>query len=89
MRPVKFKDVVSVGLARDAAPEVLSSEAVEERLGQVYERLRLPRGLLASLTGILRRRLYPLDWKPSQAAVRAAEKLLTQTGFDRNRLDLL
>ena len=89
MRPVKFNDVAVVGLARDEAPEVLSSEAIEERLGGVYERLMLPKGLLGSLTGILRRRLYPPDFKPSQAAVRAAEKLLAGTGFDRRRLDLL
>jgi len=89
MKPVKFNDVAIVGLARDEAPEILSSETVEDRLGPAYERLRLPRGLLASLTGILRRRLYPPDFKPSQAAVRAAEKLLAQTGFDRDRLDIL
>jgi len=89
MRPVKFNDVAIVGLARDEAPEILASETIEDRLGPAYERLRLPRGLLASLTGILRRRLYPPDFKPSQAAVRAAEKLLAQTGFDRDQLDLL
>jgi 3-oxoacyl-[acyl-carrier-protein] synthase-3 len=89
MRPVQFNDVAIVGLARDEAPETLSSAAIEERLGPVYERLRLPKGLLASLTGILHRRLYPRDVKPSQAAVQAAEKLLAQTGLDRGSLDLL
>ena len=89
MVPVKFEGVAIVGLARDEAPEAVSSEEIEDRLRPVYNRLKLPRGLLASLTGIVRRRLYPLDFKPSRAAARAAETLLARTGFDRRRIDLL
>ena len=89
MEPVKFAGVAVVGLARDEAPEMVSSEEIEERLAPVYRRLKLPRGLLAALTGILRRRLYPPDCKPSQAAAWAAERLLDRVGFDRRRIDLL
>ena len=89
MAPLKFENVVMVGLARDTAPEEMSSAKIEARLAPVMERLKLPKGLLASLTGIVRRRLYPADCPPSLAAARAAEKLFAQLDFDRQEIDLL
>ena len=85
----RYKNVAIVALARDEAPLVRPSAEIEARLAPALTRLKLPRGLLASLTGIVSRRLYPLDFKPSQAAALAAEKLLAAGGFDRERLDLL
>ncbi|MDR1044907.1 MAG: 3-oxoacyl-ACP synthase III [Candidatus Adiutrix sp.] len=85
----RYENVVLAGLARDEAPIIMESAEIEARLGPTLERLKLPRGLLASLTGILRRRLYPLDFQPSQAAARAAERLFAETGLDRQKVDLL
>ncbi len=85
----RYKNVAVVGLARDEAPLAVTSAEIEARLEPALTRLKLPRGLLASLTGIVRRRVYPLDAPPSLAAARAAETLLARTGFDRRRLDLL
>lgn len=84
-----YKNVAVVGLARDEAPHIMASADIEARLEPAMSRLKLPRGVLASLTGIARRRLYPLDYLPSQAAARAAETLFARLGFDRHRLDLL
>lgn len=85
----KYKNVVIAGLARDEAPEIMSSAELESLLSAPMERLRLPRGLLATLTGIVNRRLYPIDYKPSQVAASAANKLLAQTGLDKSEIDLL
>jgi 3-oxoacyl-[acyl-carrier-protein] synthase-3 len=85
----KYEHVAIVGLARDEAPLVISSADIEKRLAAAMRRLKLPPGLLASLSGIERRRLYPPDLPPSAAAARAAEKLFSGTGFDRGRIDLL
>lgn len=85
----RYKNVAVVGLARDEAPNIVSSAEIEARLEPAMSGLKLPKGVLASLTGIARRRLYPLDYLPSQAAARAAETLLARLGFDRRRLDLL
>jgi 3-oxoacyl-[acyl-carrier-protein] synthase-3 len=52
-------------------------------------RLKLPAGLLASLTGIAWRRLYPPDLPPSRAAAAAAETLLAGIGFDRQNIDMV
>ena len=85
----RYKNVVIAGLARDEAPEVMLSAEIEAALAGPMERLKLPKGLLAALTGIVRRRLYPINYMPSQAAAAAAEKLLAETGLDRDRIDLL
>ncbi len=85
----KYKNVAIVGLARDEAPLAASSADIEKRLEAAMRRLKLPAGLLASLSGIVNRRLYPPDLPPSQAAARAAEKLLAQLDFDRRKIDLL
>ncbi|MDR2300779.1 MAG: 3-oxoacyl-ACP synthase III [Deltaproteobacteria bacterium] len=82
----RFSKTAIVAWARDEGLDALSSKALELALGTVIEKLRLPRGLLASMTGIKARRLYPSDWAPSQASIRAAEKLFAK-GFDRNLVD--
>ncbi len=64
----KYKNVAIVGLARDEAPLAASSADIEKRLEAAMRRLKLPAGLLASLSGIVNRRLYPPDLPPSQAA---------------------
>lgn len=85
----RYENVAVVGLARDEAPIVVGSNEIEARLQPAMSRLKLPKGLLASLTGIVRRRLYPYDYPPSQAAAAAAETLFARLGFDRHQLDLL
>jgi 3-oxoacyl-[acyl-carrier-protein] synthase-3 len=85
----KYNSVAIVGLARDEGTEVVASGEIEERLGGAMRRLKLPKGLLASLTGIGQRRVYPADWMPSLVAARAAENLFRRIGFDRQTIDLL
>lgn len=85
----KYKNVAIVGLARDEAPVELTSAAIEDRLAPALSRLKLPRGLLASLTGINRRRLYAPNCPPSQVAANAAKRLFDKLAFDRAKIDLL
>lgn len=82
-----FQKVALAGLARDEAPQGLASAALEARLAPAMEALRLPRGLIAALTGIEARRLYPEGTMPSQVAARAAETLLR--AFDRGQVEAL
>ena len=84
-----YENVAVVGLARDEAPLIVGSDEIEASLETTMRRLKLPKGLLASLTGIVRRRLYPFDYPPSQAAAAAAETLFGRLGFDRHKLDLI
>ncbi len=89
MASPKFKNVAIVGLARDTAPVIMSSSEIEDRLAPTMARLKLPRGLLAALTGITGRHLYPADFPPSRAAAQAAEKLFKQMAFEPGKVDLL
>lgn len=84
-----YNNVAMVGLARDEAPRQISSKEIEERLAPVMSRLKLPRGLLASLTGISDRRLYPPDYMPSQVAANAANRLFNSMNFNKDKIDLL
>ena len=52
-------------------PVVLSSDAIEERLQPLYERLKLPVGRLELMTGIKTRRLWQPGTRPSSGAAAA------------------
>ncbi|MDR0622377.1 MAG: 3-oxoacyl-ACP synthase III [Deltaproteobacteria bacterium] len=85
-REPRFTKAAIVAWARDEGMDNLTSCALEEALSPVADRLRLPKGILASMTGINRRQLYPSDWAPSRASIRAAEKLFGK-GLDRTLID--
>ncbi|MDR0355412.1 MAG: 3-oxoacyl-ACP synthase III [Deltaproteobacteria bacterium] len=83
-----FSRAAIVAWARDEGVHSLSTADLETALRPVMDRLRLPKGLLASMTGIHRRQLYGSDWAPSRGAVRAAERLLSK-GLDGSHIDCL
>jgi 3-oxoacyl-[acyl-carrier-protein] synthase-3 len=69
--------------------QVVTSEELEERLGPLYDRLRLRVGRLELMTGIRERRFWPAGTRPSGIAAAAAERALERAGVDRERLGLL
>lgn len=83
----RFANAALVAWARDEAPDVLASSDLEEALRPVVDRLRLPKGFLADMTGIRSRALYPAETRPSHSAALAAERLFEN--FDRQKIDLL
>lgn len=78
-------------LAHVLPEDVVPSEALEERLAPVYERLRLRVGRLELMTGIRERRFFPPGTRPSDAAARAGEAALgaASPDFDRGRVGCL
>ncbi len=67
--------------------EIVTSDDLEERLAPLYDRLRLPAGRLALMTGIGERRLWPFGMLPSEqsvvsgrAALEAAEVAPSEIG---------
>ena len=69
--------------------EVISSAELEQRLGPLYERLRLPTGRLELMTGIRERRVWPAGMLPSEASALAGQAVLERTGFDPARIGAL
>ncbi|MDX2108716.1 MAG: 3-oxoacyl-ACP synthase III [Verrucomicrobiota bacterium] len=86
---MKFSKVKIAALAGVWPPLGLSSDAIEERLAALYDRLKLPRGRLELMTGIRERRFWPGSVKPSQIAAEAGAAVLKKHPVDLADIDLL
>lgn len=85
----RYRDVVISGLAHLDAPNVLTSEAIEEELAPTLRRLRLRPGLMRTVAGIGERRLWDVGTMPSTAAAAAGELALTRSGVAREDIGAL
>lgn len=70
-------------------PRILTSEQIEEHLAPVYERLKLPPGRLALMSGIQQRRLWNEGTRPSEAAALAGQKVLDKGNISPDEVDCL
>jgi 3-oxoacyl-[acyl-carrier-protein] synthase-3 len=70
-------------------PIELSSDAIEERLQPLYERLKLPAGRLELMTGITTRRLWQPGTRPSDGAAAAGAAAMAKAGVDAGDLECL
>jgi len=73
-----FSNVAVEAMAYALPPEVVTSDAIEDRLSPLYERLNLPQGRLELMTGIRERRFWPEGFSASQASAEAGEALLAK-----------
>ena len=85
---MNFTRVAIEGMAYSLPPDIIPSIEIEERLSPLYSRLNLSAGRLELMTGIKERRLWPTDFKPSQASAQAGIKLL-EDGINPGEVDLL
>lgn len=81
---MKYSRVYINSMAYQLAPEVVSSKDLESRLAPLYQKLRIPTGQLAALTGIEDRRWWPSDHRLSDGAIEAAKKSIDETGININ-----
>ena len=86
---MKFANVFIESLAYEEPPEEWTSEAIEEQLVPLYQRLKLPYGRLELMTGIRARRFWPRGMRPSTAAALAGEKVLRKSVFARDTIELI
>jgi 3-oxoacyl-[acyl-carrier-protein] synthase III len=86
---MKFQNVVLESLDYAQAPDVLTSEQLEERLRPVYERLKLPFGRLELMTGIRERRFWPSTHRPSAASTEAGLLALERSSIERDQVEVL
>ncbi|MEO1061774.1 MAG: 3-oxoacyl-ACP synthase III [Actinomycetota bacterium] len=84
-----FEDVAVVSVAACEAPEVVTSEEIDERLAPFYERTGTRPGLLKSLAGVHERRRWPEGVSFMQAAAQAGEAAIAASGVDRARIGLM
>jgi len=73
---VRYHNVHIESIAYELPPNVVSSDALELRLGPVYRALRMQVGQLAALTGIRERRYWNAGTTMARGATLAAKKTL-------------
>ncbi len=86
---MRYQNVRLAALGHALPEEVVTSEALEERLAGLYSRLGVSVGRLELMSGIRARRLWPVGTRPSDAATMAAEATLARSPVGRDALGLL
>jgi 3-oxoacyl-[acyl-carrier-protein] synthase III len=86
---MKFQHVRLHSFGYELPPHVISSDAIEERLAAVYEKLKLPKGRLELMSGIKERRFWDKGTRPSDAAVLAGKKALAASHLPTSELGCL
>ncbi len=73
----------------ELAPNVVTSDDLENRLTPLYETLRIQKGQLEAITGIRERRFWDPDFKMYQGAIKAAEKAFEACRIERADIGML
>jgi 3-oxoacyl-[acyl-carrier-protein] synthase-3 len=80
MTTMRWSQVCLEAIGYELPPERVSSAALEDRLAPVYESLHLDAGQVATLTGILERRVWPRGVSMASCGAAAAKKALAIAG---------
>ncbi len=86
---MKFTKVVIAAAGSFTPDEIISSEAIEEKLSPIYKKLKLPEGRLELMTGINERRVWPKGTRPSFLSSQAALELKKNANENFKDIDLL
>ncbi len=78
-----------VSLEAVEAPEVVTSDWIDEQLATTYERWGMRPGLLAELAGIKERRWWPEGVTFDQAAAMAGRRAIEASGVDPSEIGML
>jgi 3-oxoacyl-[acyl-carrier-protein] synthase-3 len=84
-----YRDTAVLAVAAVDAPEVVTSDQIDEWLRPAYEAAGLHGGMLEQLAGILERRWWPQDVTFADAAAMAGAKALAEAGVDPANVGLL
>jgi len=86
---MRYSKVVLEAIAYELAPDVVTSEELEERLAGVYRQLGIQAGQLALITGILERRFWEPGYSMARGAALAARGALAMSAVPSERLGAL
>jgi 3-oxoacyl-[acyl-carrier-protein] synthase-3 len=73
----------------ELAPNVVTSEDLELKLGKLYESLHIQSGQLEAITGIYERRFWDPGFKMYQGAAMAGKKVLEASNIDPFQIGML
>lgn len=83
---MQFQNVLLDSYALALPEREVSSAAIEERIGDLYRKLRIPFGTLEKLSGVKNRRVWDPELPPSQFATEAAKEALQKSDIDPSRI---
>jgi 3-oxoacyl-[acyl-carrier-protein] synthase-3 len=86
---VKFQKVCLVSIGAVIPDEIWSSDEIEHRLAPLYQRLKLPEGRLALMSGIDQRRVWPRGTVPSGPSILSGQHAIEAAGIDREKIGCL
>lgn len=89
MKSGRYTNVFIRAFGYELAPNVITSEDLEQRLAPIYEKLHLKKGQLEVLTGIYERRFWDVGHKMSDGAVSAAKKAVAKSGISKEDIGML
>lgn len=75
---MRFNRVVIEAIGTQLAPEVVSTQAIQEQLAPVFARWSVPQGQLATMTGIQERRFWPREVSLAQMGAYAVQDALAR-----------
>jgi 3-oxoacyl-[acyl-carrier-protein] synthase III len=81
--------VVIEGFGYELAPCMVTSDELEQRLAQAYEKLHVQPGQLFQMTGVKERRYWDPGYTVSQGATAAAENALRESPVPAQAIDML
>ncbi len=85
----RFRNTALLAAVAVDASEVVTSDALDERLGETYTRVGLRAGLLERLVGIRERRWWADGVSFVDGAVDAGTKAIAASGIDPSRIGLM
>jgi len=86
---LKYSRVYVDAIGYELPPVVVTSSELEARLAGVYEALRIPRGQLEALTGIVERRWWDEGYPLAEGAIAAARHALGGSEVRPEEIDAL
>ena len=85
----RYTNVCLEAICYELPDEIVTSDEIELRLAPLYQRLRLPEGRLAMMSGIEARRFWPVGTQPSQMSVRVGQRTIEAVGIDPQTIGAL
>ncbi len=86
---MRYNHVFIEGIAHCLPDVVVRTSAIEKMLLASFERMGIPQGTILAMTGVQERRIWREGVSVADAATKAGRELLTESGFDPNKVTAL
>ena len=86
---MQFRSVTLQSIGAVLPQESWSSDEIEIRLRPLYQRLKLPEGRLAMMSGVDHRRVWPVGTLPSGPSIQSANQAIEAADIDRRQIGCL